>query len=128
MMFLDDLTRSRRANSICKTVPCGKGNCTVEQGKVLGYRCECDPGSMQMHVSDSLHFIPSVIPNCKHAENFPNSCSLLPLYCMCRLLALSIFTAVAYMMTWSIVPQFIKLMIVHALTSWCCIIILPSFN
>ncbi|GJN09005.1 hypothetical protein PR202_ga26970 [Eleusine coracana subsp. coracana] len=31
-------------NSICKTVACGKGNCTVESGTVLGYRCECDPG------------------------------------------------------------------------------------
>jgi hypothetical protein len=42
----------------------------VEQGNVLGNRCECDPGWTQMHVGDSLHFIPCVIPNCKHAVNF----------------------------------------------------------
>jgi hypothetical protein len=51
-------------NSICKMVSCGKGNCTVEQGTVLGYRCECDPGWTQMHVGDSLRFMPCAIPNC----------------------------------------------------------------
>ncbi|TVU48309.1 hypothetical protein EJB05_07942 [Eragrostis curvula] len=51
-------------DSICKTVACGKGNCTVEQGTVLGYRCECDPGWTQMHVGDSLRFLPCVVPNC----------------------------------------------------------------
>ena len=68
------------------------------------------------------------------------------MFCMCRLLVLSIFVAVTYMMTWSIVPRFLKLMIqlssqvrpielflfcpvglyfcrylMMILTSWCCI-------
>ncbi|TVU40458.1 hypothetical protein EJB05_13923 [Eragrostis curvula] len=34
-------------NSICKTVACGKGNCTVEQGTVLGY-------SLQVRVRPGL--------------------------------------------------------------------------
>jgi hypothetical protein len=33
------------------------------------------------------------------------------MFYMCRLLVLSIFVAVTYMMTWSIVPRFLKLMI-----------------
>ncbi|XP_062213580.1 uncharacterized protein LOC133914496 [Phragmites australis] len=50
-------------NSICSTVACGKGNCTVAPG-ALGYRCECDPGWAQLHVGDDLRFLPCVIPNC----------------------------------------------------------------
>ncbi|CAN6290590.1 unnamed protein product [Urochloa humidicola] len=57
-------------NSICSTVACGKGNCTVAPG-TLGYRCECDPGWTQLHVGDSLRFLPCVIPNC----SIDSSCS-----------------------------------------------------
>ncbi|WVZ55558.1 hypothetical protein U9M48_006200 [Paspalum notatum var. saurae] len=49
-------------NSICSTVACGKGNCTVAPG-TLGYRCDCDPGWTQLHVADNLRFLPCVIPN-----------------------------------------------------------------
>ncbi|KAF7050356.1 hypothetical protein CFC21_058738 [Triticum aestivum] len=49
--------------SLCKTVACGKGNCTVTTG-LPGYRCDCEPGWKQMHVGDSLRFLPCVIPNC----------------------------------------------------------------
>ncbi|TVU19676.1 hypothetical protein EJB05_35839, partial [Eragrostis curvula] len=35
-------------NSICKTMACGKGNCTVEQGTVLGY-------SLQNQQEDEEH-------------------------------------------------------------------------
>jgi len=74
------------------------------------------------------------------------------MFCMCRLLVLSIFVAVTYMMTWSIVPRFLKLMIqlssqvrpielflfcsvglyfcrylMMILTSWCCISFLIIF-
>jgi hypothetical protein len=37
---------------------------------------------------------------------------------MCRLLVLSIFIAVTYMMTWSIVPRFLKLMIQLSSQVW----------
>lgn len=57
-------------NSICSTVACGKGNCTVAPG-TLGYRCECDPGWTQLHVGDNLRFLPCVIPNC----SIDSSCS-----------------------------------------------------
>ncbi|PAN51463.1 hypothetical protein PAHAL_9G596200 [Panicum hallii] len=57
-------------NSICSTVTCGKGNCTVAPG-TLGYRCECDPGWTQLHVGDHLRFLPCVIPNC----SIDSSCS-----------------------------------------------------
>ncbi|RCV46441.1 hypothetical protein SEVIR_9G536500v4 [Setaria viridis] len=57
-------------NSICSTVACGKGNCTVAPG-TLGYRCECDPGWTQLHVGDELRFLPCVIPNC----SIDSSCS-----------------------------------------------------
>ncbi|NP_001158958.1 neurogenic locus notch protein precursor-like precursor [Zea mays] len=50
-------------NSICSTVACGQGNCTVAPG-TLGYRCDCRPGWTQLHVGDSLRFLPCVIPNC----------------------------------------------------------------
>ncbi|KAF0912937.1 hypothetical protein E2562_019505 [Oryza meyeriana var. granulata] len=49
--------------SICKTVACGKGNCTATS-EFPGYRCECDPGWTQMHVGDELRFLPCVVPNC----------------------------------------------------------------
>lgn len=76
------------------------------------------------------------------------------MFCMCRLLVLSIFVAVTYMMTWSIVPRFLKLMIqlssqvrpivmflcsssefgfslhrslMMLLTAWCCITFLLIF-
>lgn len=49
--------------SLCKAVACGKGNCTATTG-LPGYRCDCDPGWKQMHVGDSLRFLPCVIPNC----------------------------------------------------------------
>uniref|UniRef100_A0A0E0K929 EGF-like domain-containing protein n=1 Tax=Oryza punctata TaxID=4537 RepID=A0A0E0K929_ORYPU len=49
--------------SICKTVACGKGNCTAASG-FPGYRCECEPGWKQMHVGDQSSFLPCVIPNC----------------------------------------------------------------
>ncbi|XP_020192635.1 uncharacterized protein [Aegilops tauschii subsp. strangulata] len=48
--------------SLCKAVACGKGNCTVTTG-LPGYRCDCEPGWKQMHVGDSLRFLPCVIPN-----------------------------------------------------------------
>lgn len=50
-------------NSICSTVACGQGNCTVAPG-TLGYRCDCRPGWTQLHVGDSLRFLPCVVPNC----------------------------------------------------------------
>uniref|UniRef100_A0A0E0CVJ0 EGF-like domain-containing protein n=1 Tax=Oryza meridionalis TaxID=40149 RepID=A0A0E0CVJ0_9ORYZ len=50
--------------SMCKTVACGKGNCTAASG-FPGYRCECEPGWKQMHVGDQASFLPCVIPNCK---------------------------------------------------------------
>lgn len=50
-------------NSICSTVACGQGNCTVAPD-TLGYRCDCRPGWTQLHVGDSLRFLPCVIPNC----------------------------------------------------------------
>ncbi|XP_062209961.1 uncharacterized protein LOC133911645 isoform X1 [Phragmites australis] len=50
-------------NSICSTVACGKGNCTVVPG-AFGYRCDCDTGWTQLHVGDDLRFLPCVIPNC----------------------------------------------------------------
>ena len=40
------------------------------------------------------------------------------MFCMCRLLVLSIFVAVTYMMTWSIVPRFLKLMIQLSSQVW----------
>ncbi|ONL93866.1 hypothetical protein ZEAMMB73_Zm00001d027755 [Zea mays] len=41
-------------NSICSTVACGQGNCTVAPG-TLGYRCDCRPGWTQLHVgSESI--------------------------------------------------------------------------
>nr|ACG25058.1 hypothetical protein [Zea mays] len=43
-------------NSICSTVACGQGNCTVAPG-TLGYRCDCRPGWTQLHVGDSLRVI-----------------------------------------------------------------------
>ncbi|XP_062209962.1 uncharacterized protein LOC133911645 isoform X2 [Phragmites australis] len=49
-------------NSICSTVACGKGNCTVVPG-AFGYRCDCDTGWTQLHVGDDLRFLPCVIPN-----------------------------------------------------------------
>uniref|UniRef100_J3LK91 EGF-like domain-containing protein n=1 Tax=Oryza brachyantha TaxID=4533 RepID=J3LK91_ORYBR len=49
--------------SMCKTVGCGKGNCTATSG-FPGYRCECEPGWTQMHVGDDLRFLPCVVPNC----------------------------------------------------------------
>uniref|UniRef100_A0A0E0NQ07 EGF-like domain-containing protein n=1 Tax=Oryza rufipogon TaxID=4529 RepID=A0A0E0NQ07_ORYRU len=49
--------------SMCKTVACGKGNCTAASG-FPGYRCECEPGWKQMHVGDQASFLPCVIPNC----------------------------------------------------------------
>jgi hypothetical protein len=52
------------ADSICSTVACGQGNCTVAPD-TLGYRCDCRPGWTQLHVGDSLRFLPCVIPNCK---------------------------------------------------------------
>ncbi|KAG2543310.1 neurogenic locus notch homolog protein 3-like [Panicum virgatum] len=57
-------------NSICSTVACGKGNCTVAPG-TLGYRCDCEPGWTQLHVGDHLRFLPCVIPNC----SIDTSCS-----------------------------------------------------
>ncbi|CAN6307926.1 unnamed protein product [Urochloa humidicola] len=57
-------------NSICSTVACGKGNCTVAPG-TLGYKCECEPGWTQLHVGDNLRFLPCVIPNC----SIDSSCS-----------------------------------------------------
>ncbi|CAL4929183.1 unnamed protein product [Urochloa decumbens] len=61
-------------NSICSTVACGKGNCTVAPG-TLGYRCECDPGWTQLHVGDNLRFLPCVIPNCSIDSSCSNSSS-----------------------------------------------------
>jgi hypothetical protein len=62
--ILDDSSHSV-ADSICSTVACGQGNCTVAPG-TLGYRCDCRPGWTQLHVGDSLRFLPCVVPNCKH--------------------------------------------------------------
>uniref|UniRef100_A0A0D9VPV0 EGF-like domain-containing protein n=1 Tax=Leersia perrieri TaxID=77586 RepID=A0A0D9VPV0_9ORYZ len=42
--------------SICKTVACGKGNCTATAAGFPGYKCECEPGWTQMHVGDELRF------------------------------------------------------------------------
>nr|CAB3504677.1 unnamed protein product [Digitaria exilis] len=61
-------------NSICSTVACGKGNCTVAPG-TLGYRCDCDPGWTQLHVGDNLRFLPCVIPNCKQETTVPSHSS-----------------------------------------------------
>ncbi|CAL4912693.1 unnamed protein product [Urochloa decumbens] len=61
-------------NSICSTVACGKGNCTVAPG-TLGYRCECDPGWTQLHVGDNLRFLPCVIPNCSIDSSCSNTSS-----------------------------------------------------
>ncbi|KAJ1298694.1 hypothetical protein BS78_01G473300 [Paspalum vaginatum] len=61
-------------NSICSTVACGKGNCTVEPG-TLGYRCDCEPGWTQLHVADDLRFLPCVIPNCSIDSSCSNSSS-----------------------------------------------------
>ncbi|KAF8721226.1 hypothetical protein HU200_023147 [Digitaria exilis] len=61
-------------NSICSTVACGKGNCTVAPG-TLGYRCECDPGWTQLHVGDNLRFLPCVIPNCSIDSTCSNGSS-----------------------------------------------------
>nr|BAJ93989.1 predicted protein [Hordeum vulgare subsp. vulgare] len=58
--------------SLCKAVACGKGNCTVTTG-LPGYRCDCEPGWTQMHVGDSLRFLPCVIPNCKCVLSLPSS-------------------------------------------------------
>ncbi|KAL6649260.1 hypothetical protein ACP70R_013484 [Stipagrostis hirtigluma subsp. patula] len=57
-------------DSICKTVGCGKGNCTAQAG-IPGYRCDCEPGWKQLHVADELRFMPCVIPNC----SIDRSCS-----------------------------------------------------
>ncbi|KAL6902392.1 hypothetical protein ACP4OV_005268 [Aristida adscensionis] len=57
-------------DSICKTVACGKGNCTAQAG-MPGYRCDCEPGWTQLHVADELRFMPCVIPNC----SIDRSCS-----------------------------------------------------
>ncbi|CAD6209658.1 unnamed protein product [Miscanthus lutarioriparius] len=40
-------------------------------GGTLGYRCDCRPGWTQLHVGDSLRFLPCVIPNC----SIDSSCS-----------------------------------------------------
>ncbi|KAI4992864.1 hypothetical protein ZWY2020_007177 [Hordeum vulgare] len=60
--------------SLCKAVACGKGNCTVTTG-LPGYRCDCEPGWTQMHVGDSLRFLPCVIPNCTIDRSCSNDTS-----------------------------------------------------
>ncbi|KAG8073564.1 hypothetical protein GUJ93_ZPchr0006g45529 [Zizania palustris] len=63
--------------SICKTVGCGKGNCTVTSG-IPGYRCDCEPGWTQMHVGDELRFLPCVVPNCSIDRECSNTTAQAP--------------------------------------------------
>ncbi|KAJ3673599.1 hypothetical protein LUZ60_005591 [Juncus effusus] len=51
-------------NNICDRVGCGEGSCNASSDSMFGYECQCKPGWMQFHFSDSLKFLPCVIPNC----------------------------------------------------------------
>ncbi|KAJ4820491.1 Neurogenic locus notch protein-like [Rhynchospora pubera] len=51
-------------NEICNHVGCGQGSCKATSNSTFGYECECNSGWSQLHIGDSLRFLPCIIPNC----------------------------------------------------------------